>query len=59
MASIHLIIGIHNRMWVEADEMDRPVGIMVMYGYDQGLIDISLKVHILRSDCLLMQSFFR
>ena len=34
----------HNRMWVEADEMDRPVGIMVMYGYDdQGLIDISLK----------------
>lgn len=50
----------HNRMWVEADEMDRPVGIMVMYGYDdQGLIDISLKSSYLRSDCLLMQSFFQ
>lgn len=34
----------HNRMWVETDEMDRPIGLIVMYGYDdQNLIDISLK----------------
>lgn len=34
----------HNRMWVETDDLDRPIGLIVMYGYDdQGLIDISLK----------------
>lgn len=50
----------HNRMWVETDEMDRPIGLIVMYGYDdQGLIDISLKVPILKLDYLLMRSSFQ
>lgn len=50
----------HNRMWVETDDLDRPIGLIVMYGYDdQGLIDISLKVHIRKLDYLLMQLFFQ
>ena len=23
----------HNRMWVETDDLDRPIGLIVMYGY--------------------------
>ena len=31
-------------MWVETDDLDRPIGLIVMYGYDdQDVIDISLK----------------
>lgn len=50
----------HNRMWVETDEMDRPIGLIVMYGYDdQGLIDISLKSSYPKVDYLLMRSSFQ
>src|SRR5699024_997887 len=34
----------HNRMWVDTDAVDGPIGLIVLYSYDdQGLIAISLK----------------
>ena len=51
----------HNRMWVETDEMDRPIGLIVMYGYDDLLMRSSfqIKKHYRMNGILMLLQFLQ